>query len=52
MMTEKCITFLAMRVQVLNPDLSYSHCFGSEGNKPGELNGPHGIASRWNGVCR
>ena len=32
------------RVQVLNPDLSYSHCFGSEGDKPGELNEPRGIA--------
>ena len=31
------------RVQVLNPDLSYSHCFGSKGDKPGELNEPRGI---------
>ena len=38
------------RVQVLNPDLSYSHCFGSKGDKPGELNSPHGIAIDQDGM--
>ena len=38
------------RVQVLNPDLSYSHCFVSKGDKPGELNHPHGIAIDQDGM--
>ena len=38
------------RVQVLYPDLSYSHCFGSKGDKPGELNEPHGIAIDQDGM--
>ena len=38
------------RCQVLNPDLSYSHCFGSRGDKPGELNSPHGIAIDQDGM--
>ena len=32
------------RVQVLNADLTYSHCFGSKGAQPGEFDDPHGIA--------
>ena len=32
------------RVQVLNADLSYSHCFGRKGTQPGQFNNPHGIA--------
>ena len=31
------------RVQVINADLTYSHCFGSEGAKPGEFNFPRSI---------
>ena len=31
------------RVQVLNPDLTYSHCFGSKGDCPGEFNNPYGV---------
>ena len=38
------------RVQVLNPDLSYSHCFGREGHKPGELLYPRGIAIDQDGM--
>ena len=38
------------RVQVLNPDLSYSHCFGSQGHKPGELDDPRGIAIDQDGM--
>ena len=38
------------RVQVLNPDLSYSHCFGSKGDKPGELKFPYGIAIDQDGM--
>ena len=32
------------RVQVLNADLTYLHCFGSKGDQPGEFNNPRGIA--------
>ena len=32
------------RVQVLNADLTYSHCFGSKGAQLGEFNTPRGIA--------
>ena len=38
------------RVQVLNPDLSYSHCFGSEDTNSAELNHPHGIAIDQDGI--
>ena len=38
------------RVQVLNPYLIYLHCFGSKGNKPGELNHPCGIAIDQDGM--
>ena len=31
------------RVQVLNADLTYSHCFGSKGIRPGEFDCPRGI---------
>ena len=31
------------RVQVLNADLTYSHCFGSKGDQPGQLHDPKGI---------
>ena len=31
-------------VQVLNADFSYSHRFGSNGDQPGQFNGPIGIA--------
>ena len=37
-------------VQVFNPDLSYSHCFGSKGDKQGELNHPRGIAIDQDGM--
>ena len=32
------------RVQVLNHDLSFSHCFGRYGTQPGEFNDPYGIS--------
>ena len=32
------------RVQFLNPDLTFSRCFGKEGSLPGELLEPRGIA--------
>ena len=32
------------RVQVLNADLTYSHCFGSKGVQPGEFYSPRDIA--------
>ena len=32
------------RVQLLNHDLSFSHCFGKKGQQPDELNDPFGIA--------
>ena len=34
----------------LNPDLSYSHCFGNKGDKPGELDCPNGIAIDRDGI--
>ena len=32
------------RIQVLNPDLTFSHSFGSEGSANGEFHNPHNIA--------
>lgn len=32
------------RIQVLNPDLTFSHKFGRKGNRPGQFNTPYGIA--------
>ena len=38
------------RVQVLNADLTYSHCFGSKGAQPGDFNDPRGIAIDGDGM--
>ena len=37
-------------VQVLNPDLSYSHMFGSKGSAPGKFNYPYNVAIDNSGV--
>ena len=33
------------RIQVLNPDLTFSHKFGKKGSEPGEFNTPYGIVT-------
>ena len=38
------------RIQVLNPDFSYSHMFGSNGSAPGQFRFPHDVAIDKSGV--
>ena len=41
---------MSYRIQVLNPDLSYSHMFGSEGSAPGQFKHPRDVAINSSGV--